>query len=77
MSQTAVAAFLQTVKQDPTLKVKLRAAVDMGSCLKVAQASGYDFTPEELEFELSHYSQEELAEMINPGIAPRRHLNPE
>lgn len=76
MSQTSVAEFLAAVKQDEGLKQKLKAAIDDQSCVKVGEQSGYKFTPEELHAELSKMPQEELAEIVNPGVAPRRHIEP-
>lgn len=36
----------------------------------------YDFTTKELQAELSKMSDEDVAEIVNPGVAPRRHINP-
>jgi predicted ribosomally synthesized peptide with nif11-like leader len=75
MAQITVAEFIQAVKQDPTLIAELKAAVDIESYHQIAKAHGYDFTPEEFHSELSQRSLEELAMTINPGLAPRKHLN--
>jgi predicted ribosomally synthesized peptide with nif11-like leader len=75
MTQTTVAKFIQAVNQDPTLVAELKAAVDNESYYQIAKAHGYQFTPEELQDELSQKSLEELAMTINPGLAPRQHLS--
>jgi predicted ribosomally synthesized peptide with nif11-like leader len=74
MSQATVNQFVTAVKEDPSLMAELNAAVDVDSYYRIAQDHGYFFTSEELQAELSQESQEELAEMINPGMAPRKHL---
>ena len=74
MAQSTVANFVQAVKEDLSLLAKLKAAVDIESYYKIAKEHGYNFTPEELNSELSTQSLEELAMTINPGMAPRKHL---
>lgn len=74
MSQATVNQFVTAVKEDPSLMAELNAAVDVESYYKIAQNHGYFFTSEELSAELDQDSQEELAGMINPGMAPRKHL---
>jgi predicted ribosomally synthesized peptide with nif11-like leader len=74
MSQATVNEFVTAIKENPSLMAELNAAVDEESYYKIAQDHGYFFTSEELTAELDQKSQEELAEMINPGIAPRMHL---
>jgi predicted ribosomally synthesized peptide with nif11-like leader len=74
MSQATVNQFVTAVKEDPNLMAELNAAVDVESYYKIAQDHGYFFTSEELNAELGQDSQEELAGMINPGMAPRKHL---
>ncbi len=74
MSQATVNEFVTAIKEDPNLMAELNAAVDVESYYKIAQDHGYFFTSEELKAELSQESQEELAGMINPGMAPRTHL---
>ena len=75
MAQTTIAKFVQAVKEDASLTAELKAAVDSESYYKIAEEHGYHFTPEELHSELSEHSLEELAMMINPGMAPRKHLD--
>jgi predicted ribosomally synthesized peptide with nif11-like leader len=80
MSQATVNQFITAVKEDPSLMAELNAATDVDSYYKIAQDHGYFFTSEELQAELSQESQEELAGieelagMVNPGMAPRKHL---
>jgi predicted ribosomally synthesized peptide with nif11-like leader len=75
MAQTTVDKFVQAVKEDLSMIAKLKAAVDIESYYQIAKEHGYHFTPEELHSELSQQSLEELAMKINPGMAPRKHLN--
>lgn len=75
MSQATVNQFVTAVKEDPSLMAELNGAVDIESYYKIAQNHGYFFTSEELKAELDKDSQEELAEMTNPGMAPRNHLS--
>ncbi len=75
MSQSTVNQFVTAINEDPSLMAELNAAVDIESYYKIARDRGYFFTPEELRAELNPKSQEELAGMINPGMAPRKHLD--
>ncbi len=77
MAQTTVSKFVQAVNENLNLIAELKAAVDIDSYYKIAAAYGYHFTAEELHSELSQQSIEELAMKINPGIAPREHINAE
>lgn len=76
MAQEHAAQFFKTVQQDQALKEKLKATTDPESFVKIAEERGYNFTTEELDTELSKLSEEELAEIVNPGVAPRRHFLP-
>ncbi|OKH52659.1 Nif11-like leader peptide family natural product precursor [Calothrix sp. HK-06] len=76
MSQTSVVEFLTAAKQDEGLRQKLQTAMDAKSCTEIAEDVGYDFTAEELETELNKMPEEEVAGIINPGISPRRHIEP-
>jgi predicted ribosomally synthesized peptide with nif11-like leader len=75
MPQTTVDKFVQAVNEDLNLIAELKAAVDIESYYKIAAEHGYHFTAEELHSELSQQSLEELAMKINPGMAPREHIN--
>ncbi|KAF3883988.1 MULTISPECIES: Nif11-like leader peptide family natural product precursor [Nostocales] len=76
MSQNNATRFLSIVKQDRALKERIKAASEPAVFIKIAKERGYDFTVEELENELSKLSEEELAAIVNPGIAPRQHIYP-
>lgn len=75
MTQAPVTQFFAAIKQDEALKAKCQAATDAKTCVQLAADQGYRFTPEELQAELSKLPEEALAELVNPGIAPRRHLD--
>ena len=76
MNQPNVSQFLADAKQNEILKQKLRAAMTLQSCIEVAESYGYLLSSEELQAELNQLSEEDLAELINPGVAPRRHITP-
>ena len=76
MAPESVTQFFAAVKQDEALKAKCQTATDAKTCVQLAEDRGYRFTTEELQAELSKLPEEELAELVNPGIAPRRHLDP-
>jgi predicted ribosomally synthesized peptide with nif11-like leader len=68
--------FLTDVKQDENLKGKLRSVLTIQDCIEVAQSCGYEFSSEELQAEFDKMPDEVLGELVNPGIAPRRHIKP-
>jgi predicted ribosomally synthesized peptide with nif11-like leader len=76
MTIESVTEFIEVAKQDPALVERLKGATSSDSCVKIAEEYGYTFTTEELEAGLSKLSSEELATLINPGVAPRRHIEP-
>ncbi len=76
MSVASVKDFLATAKQDETMRQKLKSAMDVHGCVKIAKDNGYDFTAEELQSQLNEMSEEEVAKIVNPGVAPRRHIEP-
>lgn len=76
MTQEKAAQLFKAVQKDEALKAKLKATNDAESFLKIAEQRGYKFTLVELQAELGKLSDEELAEIVNPGIAPRRHIVP-
>ncbi len=76
MGQKNAAQLFKAVKQDNALQEKLKAATDPDAFIQIAQERGYHFTPEELQAEIDKLSEEELAAVINPGIAPRHHILP-
>jgi hypothetical protein len=75
MAQTTVDKFVQAVNEDLNLLAELKAAVDIDSYYKIAAAYSFHFTAEELHSELCQQSIEALAMKINPGLAPRQHIN--
>lgn len=76
MTQENAARLFKAVQHDEGLKAKLKATNDPQSFMKIAEERGYHFTTEELEAELSKLSPEALAAVVNPGVAPRRHIMP-
>lgn len=76
MTQESVTKFLADAKQDEALRKRLKMAESSQSCIDLAEQSGYVFTAEELQAQLSQMSEEEVAEILNPGIAPRQHIEP-
>ncbi len=76
MAQENAARFFKAVQKDEALKQKLKATTDAEAFVKIAEGRGYQFTIAELENAISKLSEEEFAAVINPGIAPRRHIMP-
>lgn len=76
MAIKSVTQFFEAVKQDEALREMLKATINSETCVKIAEECGYCFTTEQLQAGLSELFEEELAETVNPGVAPRRHLHP-
>lgn len=76
MAQEHAARFFKAVQQDQALKEKLKATTDPESFVKIAEQRGYNFTTEELQTQIGNLSPEQVADIINPGVAPRRHIMP-
>ena len=76
MSQTNAAEFLKNAKQDVGLREQLKTVISFDQCIEIAGQKGFDFTSAELQTELDQLSPEEIAAIINPGVYPRRHINP-
>ncbi len=76
MNQPNVSQFLADAKQNEALRKNLRAAMTLQSCIEVAESYGYHLSSQELQAEFDQMSEKELAELINPGVAPRRHIKP-
>lgn len=76
MVQEHAARFFKAIQHDEALKHKLKVTTDPESFIKIAEERGYQFTVEELDQAIAKLSPEELAAVINPGIAPRRHIVP-
>ena len=77
MSQTSATEFLASAKQNTDLREKLKAALDLNRCIEIATGAGFNFTLLELQTELGQLSNEAVAELINPGVYPRQHINPQ
>lgn len=76
MAQKNAAQLFRAVKEDLALKERLKAVSEPEAFIKIAKERGYDFTVEELQTELSKLSEEQLAAIVNPGMAPRQHICP-
>lgn len=76
MSQINAAEFVKNAKQDIDLREQLKTAMSFDHCVEIGDQKGFNFTSAELQTEISQLSPEEVAEIINPGIYPRRHINP-
>ncbi|MFN6562108.1 MAG: Nif11-like leader peptide family natural product precursor [Nostoc sp. ChiSLP01] len=76
MTQQNAARLFEAVKRDQALQEKLKATANPEAFIKIAHERGYEFTPEELDREIDKLSEEDLANIVNPGWGTRRHLNP-
>ncbi len=76
MSQISAAQFISELQQDRALVEKVRSIPTVRGCVEIAVNHGYKFSDEEFLAELAKLSDEELAAIVNPGIAPRHHLKP-
>jgi predicted ribosomally synthesized peptide with nif11-like leader len=76
MTQKNAAQLFKAVKENHSLKARLKAASEPEAFIQIATLAGYEFTIEELEIELSKMPSEELAAILNPGVAPRLHIIP-
>jgi predicted ribosomally synthesized peptide with nif11-like leader len=75
MTDDKITQFQTAIQQDPSLKEQLTAAAgDVEACSKIAKEHGYDLTAEELQKALTQESNEDLAQAVNPGVAPRQQL---
>ena len=76
MIQENAARIYKTVEQAHAEQERQKAKSDPAAFVLLAAARGYTFTVKDLEAQLSQLSDEEVAGIFNPGIAPRRHLFP-
>lgn len=76
MVQEHAARFFKAIQHDEALKHRLKATTDPESFIKIAEGRGYSFSVAELDNAIAKLSEEEFAAVINPGIAPRRHIMP-
>jgi predicted ribosomally synthesized peptide with nif11-like leader len=75
MTNAQVSQFQTAIQQDESLKAQLTAAAgDVEACSKIAKEHGYDLTADELQRALTQESNEDLAQAVNPGVAPRQQL---
>jgi predicted ribosomally synthesized peptide with nif11-like leader len=75
MTDDKITQFQTAIQQDPSLKDQLTAAAgDIEACSQIAKEHGYDLTPAELQKALTQESNEDLAQAVNPGVAPRQQL---
>ncbi len=76
MTQQNAARLFEAVKRDQALQEKLKATANPEAFIKIARERGYEFTLQELDREIDKLSEEDLANIVNPGWGTRRHLNP-
>ncbi len=76
MRQQKTAQLLEAVREDQALQARLKATNNPEEFIQIARESGYEFTIEELEDEISQVSDEDLAAIVNPGWGTRRHIHP-
>lgn len=76
MMQTSLNQFFTALSQDFDFKQRLKAAKQPDIFLQVTQEYGYSFTKDDLQEIVQELPEEELAAVLNPGVAPRRHLVP-
>jgi len=73
MKQTNAAKLYTAVQQQQELTEK-KAEQNIENLIAMAEDRGYHYSKQEIEQELSHLSEEELASLINPGVGPRHHI---
>jgi predicted ribosomally synthesized peptide with nif11-like leader len=76
MIQENAARIYKKVEQAHAEQERQKAISDPEAFILLANARGYAFTVKDLEAQLSQLSDEDVAAIFNPGIAPRRHLFP-
>jgi predicted ribosomally synthesized peptide with nif11-like leader len=70
-----VTEFQAAIQQDASLKEQLTAvAGDLEAGSKIAKERGYDLSADELQRAMTQESNEDLAQAVNPGVAPRQQL---
>jgi predicted ribosomally synthesized peptide with nif11-like leader len=70
-----VTEFQTAIQQDSSLKEQLTAvAGDLEAGSKIAKEHGYDLSADELQRAMTQESNEDLAQAVNPGVAPRQQL---
>lgn len=76
MSEENAARIYKKVEQAHAQQEREKALSNPEAFIVLAKARGYNFTVKDLEAQLSQLSDEDVADIFNPGIAPRRHLFP-
>lgn len=76
MIKENAARIYKKVEQAQAQQERQKAVSDPEAFILLATARGYAFTVKDLEAQLSQLSDEDVADIFNPGIAPRRHLFP-
>jgi hypothetical protein len=76
MSKTCAARLFKEVQHCQASHAKFEAMAHPELFVQAAANQGYYVSPEELDSQIRKMSLEEISCVINPGIAPRRHLIP-
>lgn len=76
MKKTNAAKLYTAVQKEQELIEKRRAEEkeNIENLKKIAEERGYEYSIKEIQEELSHLSEEEIASLINPGVGPRHHI---
>jgi predicted ribosomally synthesized peptide with nif11-like leader len=70
-----VTEFQAAIQQDSSLKEQITAAAgDLEASSKIAKEHGYDLSADEIGRAMTQESNEDLAQAVNPGVAPRQQL---
>lgn len=76
MSKQSAARQFKFVQQVEISKAQREAMAHPELFVQIAANQGYYISPEALTDQIRTMSVEELSSIVNPGIAPRRHLIP-
>lgn len=76
MTQKNVNQFFSDLRQNQALQQRLKSIRHPEIFLQVTKEFGYSFTLDDLQLIALQLPEEGLAAILNPGIAPRRHLMP-
>lgn len=75
MSKNRNAAHLyKAVQQHQDRENRAKALSNPDAFMKMAAEQGHHFKANHLEAEVERLSEEEIAAIFNPGLAPRHHL---
>ena len=67
MSEEQLKAFLERVKGDTSLQVKLKAAADANAVVSIAKEAGFSISADDLKNAQSDLSDEELDSILGGG----------